>query len=261
MKIITYNVNGIRSAINKGFIDFLKIEKADIVCLQEIKANEADIDVALFESLGYHCSWFSAQKKGYSGVAILSLLKPKSIKKGIGHELFDAEGRVIQMDFENFSVLSCYFPSGTTGDIRQDIKYQFLDYFFEYIKNQIPLNSGIKNPNQKLIVCGDYNICHNAIDIHDPIGNKNSSGFLPEERAWMDKWFENGMIDSFRTINKNPDQYTWWSFRTAARARNKGWRIDYISVSQSLKDKIKDAGILNQYVHSDHCGSFVELDF
>jgi exodeoxyribonuclease-3 len=253
MKVISYNVNGVRSALSKGFLTFLQEENPDIVCLQEIKANEADIDQSLFEALGYHCYWFSAQKKGYSGVGILSKLKPVSISKGIQHELFDYEGRVLTLHFDNFSVMSCYFPSGTTGDIRQEIKYQFLDYFYNYINT-------IEKNKEALIVCGDYNICHREIDIHDPIGNKNSSGFLPEERAWMDKWFSNGMIDTFRYLNQGPDQYTWWSFRTAARSRNKGWRIDYISSSRSLEKQLLASGILSQYVHSDHCGSFATFN-
>ncbi|MDP2175393.1 MAG: exodeoxyribonuclease III [Bacteroidota bacterium] len=254
MKIISYNVNGIRSAINKGFVDFLKSENPDIVCLQEIKANIEDIDQMLFENLGYNCYWFSAQKKGYSGVGILSKTLPIGVEIGIKHSLFDNEGRVLSLTFDKFTVMSCYFPSGTTGDIRQEIKYEFLATFFKHIENY-----KTANPNQGLIICGDYNICHREIDIHDPIGNKNSSGFLPEERAWMDQWFNSGMTDSFRWIHKEPHHYTWWSFRTAARSRNKGWRIDYISVSEQLKNQIKNAGILNEYVHSDHCGSFVEI--
>lgn len=253
MKVISYNVNGIRSALNKGFITFLQEENPDIVCLQEIKANEVDIDQSLFEALGYHCYWFSAQKKGYSGVGILSKHKPVSVTKGIQHELFDFEGRVITLHFSTFSVMSCYFPSGTTGDIRQEIKYQFLDYFYNYIHT-------LEHNKDALIVCGDYNICHREIDIHDPIGNKNSSGFLPEERAWMDKWFSNGMIDTFRHLNQGSDQYTWWSFRTAARSRNKGWRIDYISLSQALEKQLIASGILNDYVHSDHCGSYATFN-
>ena len=252
MKIITYNLNGIRSAINKNLIDFVKTENPDILCIQELKANVEDINESLFLELGYHCYWYSAQKKGYSGVAILSKIKPDKVQMGCGHELFDYEGRVIRADYGDTSVFSCYFPSGTAGDIRQDVKYDFLNYFFEYFQ-------GFKNRNRKLIVCGDYNICHKPIDIHDPVGNKNSSGFLPEERAWMDKWFDNGMIDSFRTLNPEGDNYTWWSFRTAARERNKGWRIDYISMSDNMKDDLLASGMYHQYVHSDHCGSFVEL--
>ncbi len=252
MKIITYNLNGIRSAINKNFIEFVKNENPDVLCLQELKANVEDINESLFTELGYHCYWYSAQKKGYSGVAILSKTKPDKVVYGCQHELFDYEGRVIRVDYGNTSIFSCYFPSGTTGDIRQEVKYDFLNYFYDYIQ-------GFRNKDRKLIVCGDYNICHKAIDIHDPIGNKNSSGFLPEERAWMDKWFEAGMIDSFRHLNPEGDNYTWWSFRTGARDRNKGWRIDYISVSDNLQNNIIKSGLYNQYVHSDHCGSFVEL--
>jgi exodeoxyribonuclease-3 len=252
MKIISYNLNGIRSAINKGFIDFLKQEVADIICVQELKAQAADIDDSLFTDLGYHTYWFPAVKKGYSGVGIISKIKANSIETGINNELFDNEGRVLKASFDDFDVLSCYFPSGTTGDIRQKVKYEFLDAFYQFIQEQNP-------SKKKLVVCGDYNICHNPIDIHDPIGNKNSSGFLPEEREWMDKWFETGMLDSFRLKNSEPDQYTWWSFRTAARARNKGWRIDYISISKPLEKELKSVGILNQYVHSDHCGLFAEL--
>ena len=251
MKIISYNVNGIRSAMSKGFVDFLKEENPDTVCLQELKAQEQDIDQAALEALGYHCYWFPAEKKGYSGVGILSKEKAKSVVKGMGHKLFDSEGRVIKAVFENCEVISAYFPSGTTGDIRQQVKYEFLEAFNHFIQN---------DPNKdKLLVCGDYNICHNDIDIHDPIGNKNSSGFLPEERAWMDQWFGSGMHDSFRLINQDPHHYTWWSYRTAARERNKGWRIDYISIGDSIRERLSNAGILNAYVHSDHCGLYAEI--
>jgi exodeoxyribonuclease-3 len=252
MKILTYNVNGIRSAASKGLFDYLKTENPDVVCLQEIKAEKDQADLAAIEHLGYNHYWFSAQKKGYSGVAIFSKLNPIHVEYGCNHPDFDFEGRCIRVDFKNFSVLSVYFPSGTTGDIRQDIKYKFLDYFFDYaaeLEKKLPA----------LIVCGDYNICHKPIDIHNPISNKDSSGFLPEERAWMDKWFGNGYTDSFRAINQDPHHYTWWSFRAGARGNNKGWRIDYISVSDVLKSKIKDARIVPEAQHSDHCPMWVEL--
>ena len=254
MKIISYNVNGIRSAVNKGFTEFIQKEDPDIVCLQEIKANIEDINEELFTALGYYCYWLPAGKKGYSGVAILSKKPALSVVKGIGHDMFDFEGRILQADFEQFSVISCYFPSGTTGDIRQAIKYEFLDFFFKHIEQQ-------REKYPRLIVCGDYNICHQPIDIHDPVSNKNSSGFLPAERAWMDKWFSAGMLDTFRMLNPDPHHYTWWSFRTDARSRNKGWRIDYISATDNLKPHIVGSGILNSYIHSDHCGSFVKLAF
>lgn len=252
MKILTYNVNGIRSAANKGLFDFLRNESPDIVCLQEIKAEKDQADLAAIEALGYHHYWFSAQKKGYSGVAIFSKIEPKNVVYGCNDPDFDFEGRCIRADFEKFSVLSVYFPSGTTGDIRQDVKYKFLDHFYQHalqLEKELPA----------LIVCGDYNICHKEIDIHNPKGNKDSSGFLPEERAWMDKWFASGFTDGFRHLNPNPDHYTWWSFRANARANNKGWRIDYISVSDSLASQLRSTTIFAEAKHSDHCPVAIEL--
>lgn len=250
MKIVTYNVNGIRAAIKKDFVGFLKRENPDVVCLQEIKAEESQIPVEDFELLGYHCYWYSAQKKGYSGVAILCKEKPQHIVLGCNHELFDFEGRVITTRFKENTVISAYFPSGTTGDVRQDVKYDFLEHFYNWIQE-------IQEDNPNLIVCGDYNICHKPIDIHNPVSNKNSSGFLPEERAWMDKWFDSGFVDSFRVKNPEPHQYTWWSYRVGARKNNKGWRIDYISTSANIK--VLDSGTYQDDVHSDHCGSWVEV--
>lgn len=253
MKILTYNVNGIRSAAGKGLFEFLKDENPDVVCLQEIKATQEQADIDSIEKLGYHHFWFSAVKKGYSGVAIFSKTAPLHVHYGCDNEEYDHEGRVIRADFKDFSIISAYFPSGTSGDHRQDVKYQFLDYIFDYcnkLRKELPA----------LIVCGDYNICHKPIDIHDPVSNKNSTGFLPEERAWMDKWFNNGMIDTFRHFNAEPHHYTWWSFRAGARGNNKGWRIDYISVTENLKNKLRSAAILPDANHSDHCPMYVELD-
>jgi exodeoxyribonuclease-3 len=250
MKIITYNVNGIRAAIKKNFIGFLERENPDVVCLQEIKAEESQIPVLDFETLGYHCYWYSAQKKGYSGVAILTKTKPMHVDFGCDHELFDFEGRVITASFKDYTVVCAYFPSGTTGEIRQEVKYAFLDHFYSWTQK-------LKENNPNLIVCGDYNICHKPIDIHNPVSNKNSSGFLPEERAWMDKWFKSGFIDSFRALNPEPHQYTWWSYRAGARKNNKGWRIDYISTAENLE--IKDSGTYHNDIHSDHCGSWVAI--
>jgi exodeoxyribonuclease-3 len=250
MKILTYNVNGIRAALKKDFIGLLARVKPDVVCLQEIKATEDQIPLESFEALGYHCYWYSAQKKGYSGVAILSKIKPTEVTMGCGHELFDFEGRVITAIIGDYTIVSAYFPSGTTGDARQTVKYEFLDYFYKWALEQ-------KERNPNLVVCGDYNICHKAIDIHNPISNKNSSGFLPEERAWMDKWFESGFVDTFRAFNADPHQYTWWSYRANARANNKGWRIDYISTTDRIE--IVGSGALQQDFQSDHCGSWVEV--
>lgn len=252
MKIITYNINGIRSAMTKGLVDYLTEEQADVVCFQEIKALASQIDETGLQALGYHCYWYSAEKKGYSGVGILSKQKPNAVVFGCKHELFDHEGRVIRADFDWGSVLSVYFPSGSSGDSRQDIKMQFLDFFLGYITE-------LKQSIPHLVVCGDYNICHNAIDIHDPKGNKDSSGFLPEEREWMDRWFDSGFVDSFRWLHPEPHHYTWWSFRANARANNKGWRIDYISVSESLKGKLEHSAIVPNAKHSDHCPSWVTL--
>jgi len=251
MKIITYNVNGIRSAASKGLKEYIENSGADMVCFQELKALPEQIDAAEFESLGYQCHWFSAQKKGYSGVGIITKHEPLNVVRGCGHELYDAEGRVIRLDYSWGSVISAYFPSGTSGDERQNVKMDFLNHFFDHAQE---LRKTIPN----LVVCGDYNICHHTIDIHDPVGNKNSTGFLPEEREWMSKWFDSGFTDSFRTLHEGEaHQYTWWSFRANARANNKGWRIDYISVAGDLP--VADSGIDPDAKHSDHCPSWVRL--
>ena len=253
MKLISYNVNGIRSAINKGFVDWLREENPDIIGLQEIKAKENDIDPAIFIDLGYELYWFPAQKKGYSVVAIFTKIKPKSVKYGMGLDKYDDEGRVIQADFDGFSFISSYFPSGTTGDARQDFKYEFLDDIYGYLQD-------IRLDYPKLVVSGDYNICHKPIDIHNPISNKNSSGFLHEERAWMDKFTESGFIDTFRIFNSEPHQYSWWSFRANSRAKNLGWRIDYHMATFAMRDKLKSALILPHILFSDHCPIVLELD-
>lgn len=253
MKIISYNVNGIRAAIKKGLVDFIQRANPDIVCIQETKAHIEDINAKLFEDLGYHTYWHCAEKKGYSGVGILSKKKADKVIIGCGIPEYDREGRVIQIEIDGLVIVNTYFPSGSSGEERQAVKMKFLPDYFDYI---IQLKSKYEN----LIICGDYNICHRAIDIHNPVGNKNSSGFLPEERAWMDQWFDNGMIDSYRYFY--PDaahQYSWWSARFNSRANNKGWRIDYISVSEQLKDRLKSASILQEEVHSDHCPIALEI--
>ena len=252
MKIVSYNVNGIRAAMNKGLIDWLIKEDPDIICFQEIKALEDQINISEFESIGFKYNyWFSAQKKGYSGVAILSKHEPIHVEYGTGISYMDFEGRNLRLDFEEFSVMSLYLPSGTNLD-RLEFKLNYMDDFLAYIKE---LNSKIKN----LIIAGDYNICHKAIDIHDPIRNKNVSGFLPVEREWLQKFIDSGFIDSFREYNSNPHQYSWWTYRANARANNKGWRIDYIMISAHIKEKLNDARILNEIVHSDHCPISISL--
>lgn len=255
MKIISYNVNGIRAAIRKDWLTWLASEAPDVVCLQEIKATPDQIiqEIGLIESLGYQHYWYPAEKKGYSGTAIITRHEPKHVEYGCGHEDYDREGRMIRADFEEFSVISAYFPSGTTGDIRQEFKYRFLDDFQHYSDRLI-------QEKPKLVVSGDFNICHRAIDIHNPKTNANSSGFLPEEREWMDQFLHSGYIDSFRHLQPDPHHYSWWSFRAQSRAKNLGWRIDYNMVSEALAPQIHAARLLPNVVHSDHCPVVLELD-
>jgi exodeoxyribonuclease-3 len=252
MRIITYNVNGIRSALKKGFLQWLDTDPADIVCLQEIKACRDDVDVSGFERRGYADYWYPAQKKGYSGVAVLSRVGPLAVHYGNACAQSDAEGRVLRLDFPDFTLVNAYFPSGTTGEARQRYKYQWLEEFLSWL-------GGLKARRPQLVVCGDYNICHKAIDIHDPVRNKNSTGFLPEERAWMDRFFALGFVDTFRHFNPDPHHYSWWSFRAGARSNNKGWRIDYANASEELRDRLVSARICPEVIHSDHCPVYLEL--
>lgn len=253
MKILSYNVNGIRAALNKGFAEWLEATAPDVLCLQETKAMKEQVDTAVFDALGYQHHWHSAQKKGYSGVAILTKTKPLHIEEGTGIDHMDFEGRVIRADFEKVSVISLYLPSGTNLD-RLEYKFQFMDDFQNYIDT-------LKKKYPRLVICGDYNICHRAIDIHDPIRNKKVSGFLPEEREWIDGFINSGFVDSFRHLNPDPYQYSWWSYRANARNNNKGWRIDYNLVSENLKNNINRSYLLPDAKHSDHCPVGVELEF
>lgn len=252
MKLISYNVNGIRAAMNKGFLDWLANESPDVIGLQEVKALETDLELRLFQDLGYQVYWYPAVKKGYSGVAILTKVAPKYVHYGMGISAYDNEGRMIRADFEGFSFISAYFPSGTTGELRQDFKYAFLDDVYGYIQD-------LNREQPALILSGDYNICHKAIDIHNPVSNKNTSGFLPDERAWMDKFVDLGFIDTFRAFNTNPGHYSWWSYRAGSREKNLGWRIDYHMASKEMQNKLKSAVILQDVVHSDHCPVVLEL--
>lgn len=251
-KILSYNVNGIRAAINKGFAEWLKEENPDIVCIQETKAQPDQIDNKLFEELGYHCYWFSAQKKGYSGVGILTKTKPDHVEIGMKIEKYDFEGRFIRADYGDLSVISVYHPSGSSGDLRQEFKMQWLEDFQGYINE-------LKKERSKLIISGDYNICRLWIDIHNPKQNQKTSGFLPEERDWFQRFVEDGYVDTFRLHNDEPDNYSWWSYRAQARSKNKGWRIDYHMVTENIKDRVKTAFILPDALHSDHCPVGIEL--
>lgn len=254
MRIITYNVNGIRAAIKKGFIEWLKTDPADIVCIQEVKAHESDIDRVAIESAGYRPYFFLAQKKGYSGVGILSKLEPDNVEYGHGKEQSDFEGRVLRADFNDITLINAYFPSGTSGEHRQSYKYIWLDEFLDYLNE-------LRKTRSKVIVCGDYNIAHKEIDIHNPVANKKTTGFLPEERAWFDKFLQNDFVDSFRHLNKEPHQYSWWHvLRPTTRLENKGWRIDYINVSSNMRDMIKVVKIFPEIKHSDHCPVYLELE-
>lgn len=251
-RIISYNVNGIRAALTKGFDTWIDETKADVICLQEIKANPDQLDLSIFEKRGYHHFWYPARKKGYSGVAILSKEKPDNIVYGSGIKESDDEGRVIRADFGDVSVLSIYAPSGSSGDERQDFKMLWLASFQKYLNK-------LKKERPNLILAGDFNICHKAIDIHNPVSNANSSGFLPEERAWMDQFLDQGFVDSFRHFNKEPHQYTWWSFRANSRNKNLGWRIDYQFATSSLEKQLKRSVLLPEARHSDHCPVLLEV--
>lgn len=252
MKIVSYNVNGIRAAINKGFLEWLKTVGPDVICLQEIKAMKEQLDLSLFEEAGYSYNyWYSAQKKGYSGVAILSKRKPDHVEYGTGIDSMDFEGRNLRADFGDLSVMSMYLPSGTNL-ARLDFKLNYMAEIQEYFND-------LRKKRPNLIVLGDYNICHEAIDIHDPVRNKNVSGFLPVEREWIGDFMKSGFIDSFRHLNKEPHNYTWWSYRANARNNNKGWRLDYGMVSEPLEGRLKRSVILSDAKHSDHCPILVEL--
>ena len=253
MKIISYNVNGIRAAIRKGFLTWLAEENPDMICLQEVKASPDQVSVSDFTELGYHVYWMDAiSRKGYSGVAILTKQEPEHVEYGCGYEVYDREGRVIRADFNGFSLLSVYMPSGSSGDERQHFKMQWLHDFYQYVDY-------LKLEKSRLIISGDYNICHHPIDIHDPVRNKNASGFLPGEREWITQFIDSGFIDTFRYFNEQPHQYSWWSYRAGARSKNLGWRIDYHMATDNLRDRLSGASILPSVMYSDHCPVVLNL--
>ena len=254
MKIASYNVNGIRAAISKGLVEWAAAGDYDVLCLQEVKALEEQADLSGFAALGYEWAWHAAEKKGYSGVATFwkaGRLSAKHVAPGCDVAAYDCEGRVLRTDFDGFTIVNCYFPSGSSGDARQDVKMAFLHDVGAYFAR-------VRAEQPRLIIVGDYNIAHTAQDIHNPKANKNSSGFLPEERAWMSGFVAGGMVDAFRALRPEEQSYSWWSFRGGARAKDKGWRIDYQMVSETLRPALRDAYHLKDDQHSDHCAVVVE---
>lgn len=254
MKIISYNLNGIRSAVSKGLFDWLEMENPDVFCVQELKAQEDQIDLLSLQSLGYNYNYFhAAEKKGYSGVGIMSKTKPDNVVVGMGMDKYDNEGRVLRADYGDLTLICVYIPSGTTGDVRQDFKMEFLADFTNFILN-------LRKERKKILICGDYNICHKPIDINNPKRHVTSSGFLPEEREWFDQFIATGMVDTFREFDESAEKYSWWSYRAGSRGKNLGWRIDYHLISEEVIPHLKNAQILSDVVHSDHCPVSVILD-
>lgn len=253
MKLISYNVNGIRSALSKGWADWLKTTGADAICLQETKAQPGQVPDNLFEHLKYIPHWHSAQEKGYSGLLTLTKNVPDSVVYGMDNPLYDREGRVLRTDFGNLTLLNVYIPSGTTGDARQTFKMQFLTEFQLFVNK-------LKAERPNLVITGDFNICHQPIDINHPERHQKSSGFLPEEREWFSHFLTSGFVDTFRMFDGSAGKYSWWSYRAGSRGKNLGWRIDYFLVSESLRHRVRHADILAEVVHSDHCPVVLEID-
>lgn len=253
MKIISYNVNGIRAALKKGLAEWLEQESPDVLCLQETKARPEQVDLSEIETLGYKHYWVSAEKKGYSGVAIITKTEPEHVEYGCGMQQYDSEGRVIRADYKDFSLMNVYMPSGTSGEERQAFKMQWLDDFYDYAH-------AVAKEKEHLVIVGDYNIAHQEIDIHNPKGNEKNSGFLPEERAWVTKFLKSGFIDSYRYLNPDDQRYSWWTYRFNARKNNKGWRIDYQTVTRKMESRLVRADLLNDAVHSDHCPTMLEIN-
>jgi len=255
LKIVSYNLNGLRSALGKGLLDWVAAARPDVLCMQEIKAGTAPLDVSGLAALGYHAYLHPAHKPGYSGVATFSLTEPKAVVTGCGEPLYDEEGRVLRLDFEHVSVLNTYMPSGTSGPARQAFKVAWLHWFRAYVAR---LRQDATVP--PLVIGGDFNCCQTAIDLHNPKANQTSPGYTPEERQWFSDLLAEGYLDSFRQLHPEaPHHYSWWSYRAGSRARNVGWRLDHLLLDQALLPQLRGAGLWPDVVHSDHCPAWVEL--
>jgi len=253
MRLLSWNVNGIRAADRKGLFDWLNNEKPDVLCVQEIKALPEQFPPHLRNAPGYNVSINSAERRGYSGVASFSKIKPNDTKKGFGIEKFDREGRVLISEYDDFVLFNIYYPNGKKNQERLDYKLNFYDTFLSYADN-------LKSEGKNIVVCGDFNTAHKEIDLEHPKQNQRVSGFLPIERAWIDTFIDHGYIDTFRHFNKEAKNYTWWSMRTAARQRNVGWRLDYFFVNREFMKYVKDAFILNEVTGSDHCPVGIDIE-
>lgn len=254
VSIFSYNVNGLRAAMRRGFVDWLTLASPDILCLQEIKVLPDELDVSVFEKLGYHHFWYPANKRGYSGVAVFSKPRPDFIKLGMDIPEYDFEGRLIRTDYGDVTLLTVYFPSGTSGDLRQSFKMKFLADFSNYVTN-------LSKERPNIIISGDVNIAHKECDINFPKKHVKMSGFLPEERAWMDQFLNLGFTDTFRVFNTHPGQYSWWTYRANAREKNLGWRMDYFLISNTLVSRLKSAKIHPEAIHSDHCPVSIIMEY
>lgn len=253
MRIVSWNVNGIRACVKKGFMDYLSSDQPDYLCIQESKIQEKDLEDHIEHPPGYRGSWVSAEKKGYSGTAILTNRAPLDFQSGFGVDKYDSEGRVMMADLGDTIIFSVYFPNGQRDDERLNYKLSFYDAFFTYCES-------LRKEGKSLIICGDYNTAHSEIDLANPKQNQKTSGFLPIEREWLDKIVSMGYIDTFREFNTQAKEYSWWSYRGGARDRNVGWRIDYVFITPELRPKLKDAFILQSIMGSDHCPVGIEID-
>ena len=255
MRIISANLNGIRAAARKGFFDWMLAQDADVVCIQETRAQEHQLDDDVFSPVGYYRYLFDAEKKGYSGVALYCRKEPNKVSVGLGFDLSDKEGRYIQADYDEISIASLYLPSGSSGDDRQNLKYHFLEKFEKNLQS-------FRRKKREFVICGDMNIVHKEIDIKNWKSNQKTSGCLPEERAWLDKVFDEiGFVDAFRVVNQDAEQYTWWSNRGQARDKNVGWRIDYHFITPGLRDTVQSTSVFKDQWYSDHAPLTIDYDY